>query len=547
MKGIELTLTPNKREVIIKIEPLLIDGIVEAKALFQIYNHSEFSGYYIDEGAFFTVAEALKDAVEVNEMSSIKQTVAHAKDAEIEVTIAGDKMSAELTLIAAYMGKLASLDDIFWVLKQHDVSKGISKKRIRKLIQSVSGQQGGRTFTDLVAKGLPPRGGNNSFIKSLVPCALERVLTPKYIVDKKIDMRDFGDILCVKKNEAIARRISPTDGRSGFTVTGEQLLSENGKWQEIKLGKHTCIDNADENLILATIAGLPKVTDLNIEVDNVYIVNGVNVSTGNVNFDGSIIVNGDITEKMQVVASGDITVNGFVESAHIKAGGDIIVVQGASGKLQNLDCEFIARGSIYIGHAQGVKINSHKDLIVDIQLAYSHIQCGGHITIGKIDNPIGKLFASTVMCAKTVRAGHLGAVSGSKLIIDYTQSHSNALKTHERLNAEFVKLTSKNAQHEIMIATINNRKSSKALKEKVALMNEELNLERVFVNWLRINVEESKEKLDSFDHSVRVIATHVMHCGVSVKLHRKQWHAKREYAKCRIILDNKNWIYMPLV
>jgi hypothetical protein len=77
-------------------------------------------------------------------------------------------------------------------------------------------------------------------------------------------------------------------------------------------------------------------------------------------------------------------------------------------------------------------------------------------------------------------------------------------------------------------------------------MNEELQLERVFLNWLRINVEESKEQLDSFDRNAKVIATRGMHSGVTIKLHKKQWLAKKEYGKCLITLESKDWIYTPL-
>jgi hypothetical protein len=63
------------------------------------------------------------------------------------------------------------------------------------------------------------------------------------------------------------------------------------------------------------------------------------------------------------------------------------------------------------------------------------IKIQGNITIGKTDNPLGKLSASTVICAKTIRAGHFGAILGSSLMIDYTEDYNIALEKHERLNA----------------------------------------------------------------------------------------------------------------
>jgi uncharacterized protein (DUF342 family) len=547
MKGLELKLSPNKRTVEIKLEPLLLETVVEAVAVTQAFNQSKYSGYFLDESAVLSVCDAFKQAQENNEMEPIEFIIAQAVDAEIEIGIAGDKMVAEVTLTSPFMGDIPSVDDIFAILANHEVVRGISKKRIKNLLDKTAKAEGGRHFSDLVAKGLPPRMGKDSYIKALIPDALERMLTPKITDAEKVNMRDFGEIICVKANQAIAQRMPPTTGRAGFTVIGKELPSEPGNWKQINLGEQAYIEETQENIVLAKIAGLPKVSNAKVDVDNVFVSKGVNVATGNINFDGSIIINGDITEKMQVVAKGDVTVNGFVESAYIEAGGNIIITLGASGKLQNADCEFKSGGSIYVGHAQGVNIQANGDLIVDKQLAYSNVCCKGHITVGKINNPLGKVFASTISCNKSISAGHVGAVSGSSLILDYSESYNKMIETHERLLEQFESLSSTNADHEIKISKIKNRKPSAALEEKLALVTQELELERVFLNWLRINVDESKELIDNFAREAKVVANRALHHGVTIKLNNKKWQAKEEYKKCQIVIENKEWVYEPLI
>lgn len=547
MKGLELKLSPNKRDVIIKLEPLLIESGLEGITVVQAFNQSKYSGYFLDESAVMSACDIFKDAQNNNEMDPIELTIAQAIDTEIEIGIAGDKMVAELTLTSPYMGDIPSVDGIFTILANHEIVRGISKKRIKKLLEKTSNADGGRHFSDLVAKGLPPRMGKDSYIKGLIPDALERMLAPVVTDGEKVNMRDFGEIICVKADQAIAQRMPPTKGRAGFTVLGKALPSESGKWKPINLGEHVYVEEIQENIVLAKIAGLPKVSNAKVDVDNVFVSNGVNVATGNINFDGSIIINGDITEKMQVIAKGDVTVNGFVESAFIEAGGNIVITLGASGKLQNVDCKFKSGGSIYMGHAQGVSIRANGDLIIDKQLAYSNVSCKGNITIGKIDNPLGKLFASTIKCNKTISAGHVGAVSGSSLVIDYSDSYNKMIDTHDRLVEQFDSLSSTNADHEIKISKIKNRKPSAALKEKLALVTQELELERVFLNWLRINVDESKELIDNFAKGAKVVANRALHHGVTIKLNNKNWQAKEEYGKCQIIIDNKEWVYDPLI
>ena len=62
---------------------------------------------------------------------------------------------------------------------------------------------------------------------------------------------------------------------------------------------------------------------------------------------------------MQIKAAGDVTINGFVESAYIESGGDIIITEGAMGKVNDtqgeFQCRLVAAGSIHVQHGQGIQ------------------------------------------------------------------------------------------------------------------------------------------------------------------------------------------------
>src|SRR5690606_36488112 len=123
--------------------------------------------------------------------------------------------------------------------------------------------------------------------------------------------------------------------------------------------------------------------DQKMWVDDTFICKGVNVGSGNVNYDGAVLVNGDVTEKMQIIASGDVTINGFVESAYIQAGGDIIITEGAMGKVNDSATEYSttlkAKGSIHVQHGQGLDISCNGSVTIGRQLAYSRITCKGEV------------------------------------------------------------------------------------------------------------------------------------------------------------------------
>ena len=147
-------------------------------------------------------------------------------------------------------------------------------------------------------------------------------------------MRNLGAIICVQKGTELLRRMPPTEGRNGYTVGGDVINAKSGEWIKFRPGDGTVISDGDENLLLADISGMPKFKDQKMWVDDIFICKGVNVGTGNVDYDGSVLVNGDVTEKMLIHATGDVTVNGFVESATIHAGGDIIMPVRLNAKMQ---------------------------------------------------------------------------------------------------------------------------------------------------------------------------------------------------------------------
>ncbi len=545
MKGITITLSEDQRSVLVKLEPLIIETVVEPKMLYQTLIRSNYSGYFMLEQNIAEVCDVLDKALSENNMSDIEYIVATVKDAEVAFVTSQDKLSATMIISSPYKGKTPSVDDVILLAKKQGLTKGVSKKRISRLLKQIENASSGSVLTDEIAKGLPAKDGKNSKIEPLIQGALDRVLAPQALEDGSVDMRDLGDILCVGEHDAVAKRLPPTLGREGFGVDGSTLYPEPGKWLPFKLSKNCYEDKNDNNIARSKIAGQPVIQGSKVDVDNTFVSKGVNVATGNVKFDGAVIVNGDITEKMRVSARGDVTINGFVESAYIESGGDVVITQGASGKLNQSDCTIIAGGNIFIQHGQGLTLNSQYDVIIGKQLAYSDVHCRGNMIVGDVRAPRGKLFASNIFCAKSVIAGHLGAISGSVLTIDYTDQFEELFNKSESLSDLLDDLAKKNADHEIKVSNIQNRKPDKSFDKKLKLLKKELELERVFINWLRINKNEYKEKLQKFYVEAKVVATQKIFPGVNIKLQNKHWAAKKETSACTIVFQDKNWEYQP--
>ncbi|WP_395343036.1 DUF342 domain-containing protein [Ningiella sp. W23] len=547
MSGTSFKTDIDSDNLIALVDPLLFEGTCDEMFFHSALASSEFSACALDVTAITELASAIQDAKDAGDMSVIEKPIGTLPSNGIVVELSEDNMEATVRIFRSDDAALPDFASVLKALTRNGVTRGISKKRIQNLINNAQESEKENEFSDVVAIGLPSRNGKPSRVIPLVPNALDRILRPQVTGDEQVDMRNLGDILCVPSNHPVAMRAEPTEGRAGYTVTNLPLPAEKGEWKEIKLGDNTKFDPDDANLIVSELSGQPKFINEVMNIDDTYVTKGVNVGTGNVKYEGAVIVNGDVTENMQIIATGDITINGFVESAYIESGGDIIVTQGATGKMNEEDCIFKARGSVFVQHGQGLNISTGKDINVKRQLAYSRIHCQGNIYVGDPDNPMGNLFASTITAYGTVKAGSIGAISGSALEIDFSEGF-NVLKGRlEAINDLLEQLVSVNVDHEIEFSNISARKIPTSLTKKFKRLDGTLTKERALLTWLRKLHMDLEQALTDYKKDARVIANKEMFPGLSVKLNKRLYKAKKETLKSRVLLVNENWEYQPII
>jgi len=551
MEGVSLKLDEeNSSDLIMSIKPGAVKGRVGAESLVNAVKQSDYADFFILEEAVATIALKLKNAQQRSENAILSDKVAEMRDADIKFVMDGDEMAATLVLTSPYGGNVCSLDEVSEAAKNAGIVRGIGKKRIKRLIDKIKHAEPGIVVEDLVAKGLPVRNGKDSRISPLVPNALERILRPQRKTDEKVDMRDLGEIICVKAGSPISRRIAPTNGRNGYTVTNTPLESEPGEWVAFKPGSGTQISDTDDNVLVAEINGMPKFKDEQMWVDDTFICKGCNVGTGNINYDGAVLVNGDVTEKMKIVATGDVTINGFVDSATIQAGGDIIITEGAMGKVNENNADYatslIAQGSVHVQHGQGLDIMCNGNVTIGRQLAHSRVICRGSVIVGPIDNPNGNLFACEIQSQDAVRAGTLGAVSGSTLSIDFSSGFNLLAEKKEQLEEMVLQIQRNFRRHEDKIEFIKSKKIPSELSEKVLEAVEMYNNEKQLMLWLEEKARKLKEAKERYTDDIGLFASQRLYPGVVVRLNNRTWKAEREYPKAKIHYYEHQWTYEPL-
>lgn len=548
MKGVRLYENDSKTQLLVEVDTQLCENNFEHSTLMAFVESSEFHAYKLIQDNMRLLEQELNaESSDDQAVSVIEKVIGEIKDIQISISLAEDKMSATLTLDAHPNAEAPDINHIFELARKRGIVVGLSRKRIAGLIQQCKTLDTSNLVSGIIAKGFPARDGKHSRIKALVPNAFERLLTPQDKGGNKVDMRNLGDIICVSPEQAVAKRVAPTKGRMGKTVEGKDIGATPGNILEIKLGANTQVSASNENLIIASVSGQPKFENGVMCIEDALIVKGVNVSTGNIKYEGAVIVNGDVTENMKIVAKGDVTINGFVESAYIHSEGDIIITEGATGKMNDEDCQLIADGSIYIQHAQGVDVVAGKDLSVAKQLAYSRIKAIGSVKVGDIAKPMGTLFASTINCGKTVVAGSIGSISGSALTLDFSEEYNAICTQLSALSALCSQLETNNSKHEDKITNIDTQQLSIALQAKLQDIRNEIDNERQLLVWLQDAQLELQKQKNAYENEVRVVANKELLPGVTIKLNKKLWRGEREYQRSSIALISGNWVYEPLI
>lgn len=293
-----------------------------------------------------------------------------------------------------------------------------------------------------------------------------------------------------------------------------------------------------------------------MQVDEVYQIKNVDVSTGHIDFEGSVIIDGDVCEGMKVTARGDITVGGFVESAFIESGGDITIGSGIIGKKQEVEGHAIAdihmsanlsaKGSIFAKYCQYAEI-SCKNLRIENQLMHSIIRVDERLWVGTEDKANGKLIAGHITAGSSVHAGTVGATAGSTTIITFEHKLAELNQQLEALDERIA--TESQKTDELKDAS---NKLRKLPKDKVNpdMLNKVLSTYRHQASVLADLLNEKEifeEEIQQYLSSVVVEATERVYHGVQMIVGDFQEKTKREYGPSKLRYKERKIIIDPIV
>lgn len=247
------------------------------------------------------------------------------RDGWCRVQVSNDAMEAYLVIEPPIgEGNWPTKEDALKVINSERVIYGIIDEAIDEAINKH------QMKPVLIAKGKPPVNGTDAEINYLFETGVFR---KAFIEDEfgRVDYRQVQNLQNVTIGQKIVEKIPATPGEPGMNIRGEEVKANPGKDKQIKLGKNVAW--TEDNLaIISTINGEPSLANNKVSVHEVHEIKGdVNFQSGNINFLGSVVIQGNVESGFKIEAEGDVTIYGNVDSAEIKAGGNIFVKGGISG------------------------------------------------------------------------------------------------------------------------------------------------------------------------------------------------------------------------
>jgi len=395
--GTYLTVFPPKG----KGNPVVLDKVIE-----------EIKRLNIQDVNFEAVQRAVKETT--GKPVLITKEKVEVKDGQIFVKISPDEMFAEMTIVPPQGGgKEITLDSAKNALTEHGVVFGIKEDVIKKLVDKAARAKEDPTIflesiEDVVAEGQFVQNGADAKLELLFESETKKEETEQAAQGEgqqeaeRVDYKNVKSIQNVKKGQVLAKKVPPTNGINGRTVTGKEIKAEPGKDVKFILGKG--IEPAADNpeLFVAASDGQVIFKNNKLEVLAIYEINGdVDLSIGNIDFVGSVIIHGNVGE-FKIKAGEDVVIDEVADGTEIIAGGKVMVKGGIVGKKARV----IAQDDITTKYIRNAYVETEKNILVNEAAMHSTLISGGKITVMGAK---GLIVGGTIAAAYEVSAKEIGA------------------------------------------------------------------------------------------------------------------------------------------
>jgi len=369
---------------------------------------------------------------------TLTTTVAHAVNAKISIAIDDDKMAVEAEVITPKGGEHVDLAIIKQICIDTGVRYGLKSSLITELLEKCHKAEPGSIVKYVIARGVKAIDGDNAYLKPLVELFVESLRAPQKRADGTVDLKDLGKISTIAIGTPVLEKVLLTEGSKGMNVFGESIAPIPGNDINLPTNPSVEVSPDNPNVLLAAKEGLVRFDGKELIVDDVFVLPELDPKKGHIKFKGSVMIHGDVSPDMHLTATGDVTIGGFVESAVIKCGGDLTILSGASGRIdehatgKHYTCILQSGGQINLEFANQCEITAKTVINVKRQLTHCYVEANRAI-VGQGDRPNGQITGGQFLLCKTLEAGTIGTESNVPTEINMNRTYDIFIKKEEEL------------------------------------------------------------------------------------------------------------------
>lgn len=443
---------------------------------------------------------------------------------QCDIQILLDKMTAVLRLYPPSAGGLqTSKAHIMDLLARYKIRAGIDEKAIDKALED-------REYcTDIiVAKGKMPTIGRDACL--VYHFDTNNAVRPELKEDGTVDFFKLNNLHQCTEGQVLAEIIPEEKGEDGFDVYGTVAPTREVKKVAFSYGRNLEVSK-DGLKLISKVDGHVSLVDNTVFVADVYTVENVGTSTGNIEYHGNVEVKGNVCENFSVKTDGNVFVTGVVEGAVIEAGGDIIIARGMHGQNKG---RLKAGGNIIAKFISAADVEADGFIEAE-QIINAKVSAGTNVNA---DAGKGLITGGRIVAKGMINAKNIGSAMGASTIVEVgtdprlkkqlselQKSVGEKLKNQPKMKKELEEITMK-LKRGIKL-TPGQLKNARALQVNIAETQVKIQEE--------LKEIEKLDKLLKSEVPAQINVRGTMYQGVVVSISGATMTVKNEYTYCRLV------------
>uniref|UniRef100_UPI004055D7F5 DUF342 domain-containing protein n=1 Tax=Acetatifactor sp. TaxID=1872090 RepID=UPI004055D7F5 len=431
--------------------------------------------HYLEEEHISYELGAIKKALEekCEQVCFLAMGECPAVNEKYQLEVSSDYMSATARFFPpSETGHRITFNEVINDLRFRNIVTGIQMQVLQDHFMSTDFY-----CTDLViAKGKETKHGADDRIEYMFNTDVHA--QPEEREDGTVDYYNLNMINHCKKGDVLARIIRGGGGEAGVNLLGQKLPPREEKRAVLRFGNNIQLSE-DRMMITSKVDGHVMLVDDDVFVSDVYEVENVDTSTGNIEYTGSVQVNGNVASNFVIKASGNVIINGVVEGAQIYAGGNIVIARGMNGMSKGI---LKAEGNVISKFIENATVEAGGYINTE-SILHSNVNAGTEITVtgkrGFITG--GHVQAGSIITVKT-----LGSLMGASTIVEVGVDPQVKI-AYAQLQKEVVELVKNIKEGQLVLTNFAEK------RKKGARISEE---QIKFVRATAVKMEQQKKDLE---------------------------------------------------